>query len=158
MSTENAKQYDVYFAETILKYILSKDELSVALKLVKEGLIDLNWALEKSIAKVNTDILHESVEGRDFSDGSDATKIVSQGGDSPRFVVGNLGNKIGSRRVMGYNKVRKQINYFVIPYEAFEGKEEIKISIDRKTGEISSPTYGKYEVDSFEDMCNKENA
>ncbi len=31
MSTENAKQYDVYFAETILKYILSKDELSVTI-------------------------------------------------------------------------------------------------------------------------------
>tara|TARA_A100001201_G_scaffold142038_1_gene139093 strand:- start:643 stop:1182 length:540 start_codon:yes stop_codon:yes gene_type:complete len=103
----------------------------------------------------------ESGDGRDFSDDSDAKKSIVQF-HRGRYdaAINSIRNKLGTLRVIVYDKHNNKFHYFKIPKSAYGNISMIEISFNIKNGNESickpnrNTKWWAYEVDTFEELCN----
>ena len=173
-TTDNAIQYDVKVVKHLLHYLdYSKEKQKVLLELVEEGIVQRDRIVELAMAKVGGyDIT--SIDGQDFSDGSDAksTTSTARNNDKKRgswtnsFEVRKVATKVGALRVIGYNKILDKFHYFYIPHHAYKHlKSNLTITIESYTVHAGEPVFTgipdtnkkfwEYECATFEEMATK---
>jgi hypothetical protein len=105
-----------------------------------------------------------SVDGYDFvkieSDkpkplGDMKTCTAYKNGYSLKFAIRNAHNKQGYLYVVGYNPMNDKVYFFAIPPTVKRPKTILAITVCPKTGVITSNKYGKYQVNSWEEMALK---
>lgn len=117
---------------------------------------------ENAISR-HANLAKDSTEGRDFVDGSDAKKVVSvcrtkysdKRGyfDVNTYSVRGVANKRGTLRIMGYNKIRDDFDYFLIPYHAYRGQSMVEIYLCPYSGSVGTGSqYYRYKVSGFDDI------
>lgn len=173
-TTDNAIQYDVKVVKHLLHYLdYSKEKQKVLLELVKEGIVQRDRIVELAMAKVGGyDIT--SIDGQDFSDGSDAKSTTSsarnndvkRGAWMNSFEVRKVGTKVGALRILAYNKILDKFHYFFIPRNAYKHlKQNLTIVIETYTTKTGEPLFTgipntdkkfwEYECATFEEMATK---
>ena len=140
--------------------------------------------LELAGAAVNKSITLTLEKGRDASDNSDFKATSSKARNNIKqekrkgqpmgmsqwtnsYQVSGVSEKIGTVRVMGYNKYTKRFDYWAIPHSEYQGLDTIEIPIERyrvSTGETPTftgrPNYktskwDQWRCESFEEMAIK---
>lgn len=103
---------------------------------------------------LNIDVKKDSKAKKDFTNDGDKKIVTLSFNNYIRFRIRNCKDKIGTIYATAWNSIKQDYNYFAIPFSEHSGKKDsINIVVDRVTGEVTSPTYKKYQCDSFEDMC-----
>jgi hypothetical protein len=85
------------------------------------------------------------------------TAVLQKNGDKRRFVITNVGNKLGTIYAVAWNWMTEQVNFFAIPYHnratGHPGRG-YKIMVCPKTGKRTGGYYNlNCAYDSWEDMC-----
>jgi hypothetical protein len=140
--------------------------------------------LEIAGAAVNKSITLTLEKGRDASDNSDFKATSSKARNNIKqekkngvptgmgvwtnsYQISGVGEKIGTVRVMAYNKYTKQFDYWAIPHQAYKGLDKIEIPIERYRTSIGDapkftgrPNYttskwDQWRCESFEEMAIK---
>ena len=176
-TTDNAIQYDVKVVKHLLQYLeYSSEKEKMLLELVEEGVIQRDRVVELAMSKVGGYEI-TSIDGQDFSDGSDAKSVTSNArNNNPKlgvwtnsFEVPKVATKIGALRIIAYNKILEKFHYFYIPRNAFKHlKGSLSINIETFTSRIGEPLFTgipdlnkkfwEYECSSFIEMAmRKEN-
>jgi len=135
-------------------------------ELLLSGEIQISTMVENVMA-FNSDglFIKNSIDGMDFSDESDAKccTVINNGSKKagPKYTgrIAGIGAKIGTLRILCYNKFLDKFYYFKIPHSAYKhlthatyGSIDIQFKIDTK--ELSPNTkWAEYEVSSFEELC-----
>jgi hypothetical protein len=158
---ENSVAGDQTIFEDIISHAYSNfknmDPLVLLRKMVSDGVIQMDALFEKAIS-VKGKLERESVEGRDFVDGSDAKKAITRpliaSGQAPRRMatIKNIEGKHGVLRIIVAETLTGKTYYFKIPKEAYEGLLSIRIYFN----EDGSPKDGKwfqYECRTFKQLC-----
>lgn len=125
----------------------SSEEKAFARNMAWNGDIQAETLIETAMSKAGG-LVRESVDGRDFTDGSDAKKVVSQyrvvmdwnkGSEREQnsYAIRGIKNKTGMIRIVAYNKIRNKVEFFAIPYRAYKGKSAIEIALCPHTGVVS---------------------
>jgi hypothetical protein len=102
-------------------------------------------------------------KGRDFCDGGDAKKSISQfrNNDIARdlwtnsFAISGLSNKTGVIRAVCYSREQDKFYFFAIPYKAYKGMARVDILLDNSVGYrepkgIPKGKWTRYMVPTFE--------
>jgi len=173
-TTDNAIVYDIKLVEHLAPHLgpLSNSELKTLKKLTDLGIIQRDRVAEIAMSNAGgIDIT--SINGMDFSDGTDAKTVVSNArNNNPKrkqwtnsFDIKNVKTKTGDLRVVAYNKLQEKYHYFYIPYDAYKHlRNSLQIVIESYTsildpnftGKSQFPQttkYWEYECASFEEMC-----
>lgn len=157
---ENSVAGDQIIFEDIISHAYSNfknmDPLVLLRKMVSDGVIQMDALFEKAIS-VKGKLTRQSVEGRDFVDGSDAKKALTQPlieKYSHRRVatVTNIEGKHGALRVIVAETLTGKTYYFKIPKKAYKGIRCIRIYFNAD----GSPKDGKwfqYECRTFKQLC-----
>jgi hypothetical protein len=133
------------------------DPLVLLRKMVSEGVIQMDALFEQAIS-VKGKLKRESVEGRDFVDGSDAKKALTQPmveeNKTPRRVaqITNIVGKHGALRIIVGETLTGKTYYFKVPKQAYQGLRSIRIYFN----EDGSPKDGKwfqYQCNTFKELC-----
>lgn len=133
------------------------DPLLLLRKMVSDGVIQMDALVEKAIS-VQGKLKRESVEGRDFVDGSDAKKALTQPlvekGKAPRRVaaIKNIQGKHGVLRIIVAETLTGKTYYFRIPKKAYKGLLSLRIYFNQD----GSPKDGKwfnYQCRTFKQLC-----
>lgn len=140
--------------------------------------------LEIAGAAVNKGITLTLEKGRDASDNSDFKATSSKARNNIKqekkngkptgmsvwtnsYQVSGVGEKIGTVRVMAYNKYTKKFDYWAIPHEAYKDLDMIELPIERyrlSPGETptftgrpnyKSSKWDQWRCESFEEMAIK---
>ena len=172
-TTDNAVQYDILFLDELAKNVsdFDKAEIQTLEKSAELGWIQRDRVAETVVAKLaKLDVV--SIEGMDFSDGSDMKTVVSsyrnndkkRGGWSNSFEIRNIGTKTGALRIMAYNKLLKKFHYFFIPRYAYAHLNSVlTITIETGTCHIGEPNFTgiprgnkfwEFECASLQEMCD----
>lgn len=134
------------------------DPLALLRKMVGDGVIQMDALFEQAIS-VKGKLKRESVEGRDFVDGSDAKKALTQPavepGKTPRRVatITNIEGKHGALRIIVGETLTGKTYYFKVPRAAYAGLRHIRIYFN----EDGSPKDGKwfqYRVNTFKQLSS----
>lgn len=160
------KEFSEYFTQADLESLNSED------------------LLELAGAAVNKSITLTLEKGRDASDNSDFKATSSKARNNVKqekrkghptgmsvwtnsYQVSGVRDKIGTVRVMGYNKYTKRFDYWAIPHSEYQGLDTIEIPIERyrmSPGETptftgrpnySSSKWDQWRCESFEEMAIK---
>lgn len=157
---ENSVTGDQIIFEDIISHAYSNfknmDPLVLLRKMVSDGVIQMDALFEKAIS-VKGKLTRQSVEGRDFVDGSDAKKALTQPlieKYSHRRVatIRNIEGKHGALRVIVAETLTGKTYYFKIPKKAYKGLVCIRIYFNAD----GSPKDGKwfqYECRTFKQLC-----
>lgn len=162
-------KYDLKFFELLWSFAHPDRDLAhknFYKELVRAGEIQIETLLENAIANIGG-LVKESVNRKDFTDGSDAKKCVARFhsyGRSFGMPIKSIHTKIGKLRIMGYNPhpLKGTFHYFVIPHSAYEHitkTSNIEIPFSVKSGEIITSfsksvrvEWHKYQVNSFKEL------
>jgi hypothetical protein len=126
------------------------------------GEIQIETMLENCITKLGGP-QKTSMHYMDFDDESDAKKVCARYRSKGKGYDGQITGvikKIGSLRVMLYERITAEFYYFVIPVSAYKGLKHIEIPF-HLNGEPKRITrngiqkWWKYEVSSIEEMATK---
>ncbi len=124
-------------------------------EIMKTGEIQIETLIENALEAVGGP-KKNSTFGMDFEDGSDAKKscvgICSMG----RLYAGHVTRiitKVGSLRVMMYERIQDKFYYFFIPKESYYGYKLIEIPFTFSGEPKRKNKWWKYEVSSFEEMA-----
>ena len=167
--TENSIAGDVLLSDELLTKAYPNANTMRPIKLiermVKDGVIQVDALLERAIS-VHGKLKRESTTGRDFVDGSDAKKSTvgwckkTYRGKTKTTVstyrnarIANLKHKKGLLRVAVADKLTNKNYYFLIPYSAYKGHNEIDIRFTEKDGPLPVGRFYPYLVNSFKDIC-----
>jgi hypothetical protein len=162
-NTDEAIQYCEKFAELILPYFYKGERLKEAIRDASMGRLNLPRFSEELIAKLGGHKI-VSVHFADLDDGSDVKMIVS--GCELRY-NGSLGltyryclrkdriqNKTGKLRVIGWNKLREDFDFFVVPFSIHKQYNNLYLNINRKTKEPNG-RYARYRVHSLLELATR---
>lgn len=141
--------------------------------LVADGYLHIETMLENALANASAGQYRRIAEAyRDFTDGSDAKKAVSQyrnnirprPGVTPHWTnsirITGLERKRGLIRAVCYSKYADRFLFWAIPYEAYAGRAAVEINLDsyrHMPGPVlglpqGNLTLGCCEVASFEEL------
>lgn len=132
-------------------------------ELIQDGDLHIETLLENALAVASNGAYRRIAEYyRDFCDGSDAKKSVSQhrNNDIKRrqwtnsAAITGLSNKKGLIRALVYSKVQDKFYFFAIPYAAYQGKNRVDVLMDSSVGYkdpigIPRGKWTKCQVESF---------
>lgn len=172
MSTMAVTPEDYVFFDFLINRAFpdyTQEQVSLIRSLVDCGVVQIESLLEVALARSSNGSYTRVAEYyRDFSDNSDAKKVVScfRCNDQKRnqwtnsFQVRGLSCKTGLLRIMAYSKYAEQFYYFAIPNSEYSGRDLIEIRLDRFTGSgpheplgIPQGKWASYMVDSFEELA-----
>ena len=170
MSTALATNEDFKFFDFLAPYrwpTKSKRTIALYRELVADGDLQIETVLENSLVQASEGRFTRVAETvRDFCDGGDAKKAVSQfrNNDKVRdqwmnsFAITNLKNKTGVIRALCYSREQDKFYFFAIPYKAYNGINRIDIMLDQSTGYrapvgIPKGKWARYQVESFERLA-----
>lgn len=144
------------------------------LKRARRGNFQMSQVLEEAIELRSQEIReiplkNVDLQGMDFDDGSDlksCTLSLTKNGyktrpdgtkyqsDAVKGSISGMKNKRGDIRVVLWNDVLKQVEFYFLPAEAIPElttyKDSIAITANRKTGVVKK--IAAYRVDSFDDL------
>jgi hypothetical protein len=171
-SLDNVNE-DVMFYNVLKRYtrdVIGFDDKR-NIKMVMNGIIQIDALLELAISNV-ANIKRTPVHGKDFSDDSDSKKVTSnwrnndikRGSWTNSYSIKNIHTKVGTLRVMAYNRVKNCFDYYRIPREAYShlNSKSLDITLDAFVGCYEEPTpiggstktkWNAYKVSSFEAMA-----
>lgn len=170
MSTALATNEDFKFFDFLAPYRWpnkSAEEIALYRDLVKDGDLQIETVLENALVNACRGAYTRVAEmARDFCDGGDAKKSVSQfrNNDKVRdqwmnsFAITNLKNKTGVIRALCYSREQDKFYFFAIPYKAYNGMNRIDILLDQSSGYrkpegIPKGKWTRYQVDSFKRLA-----
>jgi hypothetical protein len=170
MSTALVTPEDYKFFDFLAPYQwpdLNKKEIKLLRDQVKNGIIQIETLLENALVNASKGQYTRVAEvSRDFCDGSDAKKAISQfrNNDIARdhwsnsFAITNLKNKRGVIRSVCYSKEQKEFYFFSIPYKAYKGRTRVEVSLDTSVGYrvpkgIPHGKWTRYQLTSFERLA-----
>ena len=170
MSTALATTEDFKFFDFLAPYrwpAKSKKQIQAYRELVEDGDLQIETLLENALVKDSKETYTRVAEVcRDFCDGGDAKKSVSQfrNNDIARdhwmnsFAITNLKNKTGVIRAVCYSREQDKFYFFAIPYKSYKGMARIDIMLDNSTGYrepmgIPKGKWTRYMVPSFERLA-----
>lgn len=176
-TTDNAVQYDLKMVNQFVPYLnLEAEEIQALIKFTEMGIIQRETLAEVVMTKLGN-FKGDSIDGRDFTDGTDCKTVTSasrnndkkRGGWMNSFEIRNIKTKTGDLRVVAYNKLLDKFHYFYIPNHAFAHlKTALTIVIESYTCHNGEPNFTgiprrtnkfwEYEVGSFEELCEMEPA
>ncbi len=138
---------------------------------VIDGQLQLSTFIENSVA-VQAGLTRDSKNGVDLSDGSEVKGATSsfrennieRGSYMHTYEIRNVHTKTGPLRVIGYNILSEQFEYYFIPNkEITHLKKVLTLPIETATGWPFDPPFtgirsGKskwhqFQINSFEDLC-----
>jgi len=144
------------------QWCIEKDEhitKAVLDKLMLAGELDISTVYENVLAyQSKGTYVKESVDGRDFSDGSDAKKVsvVFHRGrhDAP---VRGITTKTGLLRVLLHDPFNDEFFFFKIPHRAYKNLGVIEIQFghgqnQRRAQPNRGTKWWRYEVDTLEQL------
>jgi hypothetical protein len=169
MSTALATQEDYKFFDFLAQYrwpTKSKKQVQAYRELVADGDLQIETILENALVQACRGAYTRVAEtARDFCDGGDAKKSVSQFRNNDiakdmwmnSFAITNLKNKTGVIRALCYSREQDKFYFFAIPYKAYKGKNRIDIMLDNSSGYrepigIPKGKWTRYQVESFEQL------
>lgn len=177
-SEKLTERNQVFLKKLLFPYHPSFQQKSLSqLKLVcsLSDVLDIPRLVEEVMAH-HGQLQREDVEGRDFSDGSECKMIslrqVSNSPNSFMATVRNVYGKTGSVRLVIYNIVSNDLDYFFLPKERLADLiscpsrfslddharrrmySSIHISFNKITGRYN---LGEFQVASFLDLMNQQN-
>ena len=127
-------------------------------RMVSEGVIQMDALVEQAIS-LQGKLPRQSAEGRDFVDGSDAKKALTQPlvepGKSSRRVatIKNIMGKHGALRVIVAETLTGKIYFFKIPKKAYRGLGQIRIYFN-EDGSPKDGKWFKYRCYNFQELCS----
>jgi Mor family transcriptional regulator len=158
---ENSVEGDKIIFEDIMKHAYANfrnmDPERLLRRMVQDGVIQIDALFEQAIS-VQGKLARQSVEGRDFADGSDAKKALTQplveAGKTPRRVapITNIEGKHGSLRIIVGETVTGKTYYFKVPKRAYRGLRSIRIYFN-ENGTPKDGKWFRYRVNTFEELC-----
>ena len=170
MSTALATTEDFKFFDFLSPYRWpdkSKKQIQAYRELVEDGDLQIETILENALVKTCRGAYTRVAEtARDFCDGGDAKKSVSQfrNNDIARghwmnsFAITNLKNKTGVIRALCYSREQDKFYFFAIPHKAYRGMARIDIMLDNSTGSrepigIPKGKWTRYIIPTFERLA-----
>lgn len=170
MSTALATTEDFKFFDFLSPYRWpDKGEMQIQAyrELVEDGDLQIETLLENALVKTCRGAYTRVAEtARDFCDGGDAKKSVSQfrNNDIARdhwmnsFAITNLKNKTGVIRALCYSREQDKFYFFAIPHKAYRGMARIDIMLDNSTGwskpiGIPKGKWTRYMIPTFERLA-----
>ncbi len=159
--TENSIRGDRLIFDNIMDYAYKnwrdKNPLELLEQMVSHGVLQIDALVEQAISRKGG-LKRESVEGRDFEDGSDAKKANTQWlieDTQTRRVatIKNIQGKQGVLRIIVAETLTDHVYYFKVPRRAYRGLKQISIYFNGD----GSPKAGKwfeYEVSTFEELSS----
>jgi hypothetical protein len=168
MATKDSNiQYDIKFFDFLWSYTEESKMYGSKFKayhkrLLLKGEIQISTMAENVMA-YNSDGLYvkASGDGMDFSDESDAktcsvtTNSNKTAGLRLTAIVRGIGNKIGTLRVICYNRFNGKFYFFVIPHSVYNHlKDTLDIPFDINTHELKPNwKYIECQVSTFKELC-----
>lgn len=170
MSTALATTEDFKFFDFLAPHrwpTKSKKQIQAYRELVEDGDLQIETILENALVQACRGAYTRVAEtARDFCDGGDAKKSVSQfrNNDIARdhwmnsFAITNLKNKTGVIRAVCYSREQDKFYFFAIPYKAYKGMARIDIMLDNSTGYrepigIPKGKWTRYMIPTFEQLA-----
>ena len=170
MSTAMATEADFRFFDFLAPYRWpdkNQKQITIYRELVKNGDLELSTVLENALAQCSRGRYQRTATAyRDFSDGSDAKKVVSQFRNNHiakkqwtnSFAISGLAKKEGLIRAVCYSIYNDRFYFYAIPHRAYRGRKRIDITLDCSIGyrEPKGIPKGKwccYQVESFERLA-----
>jgi Mor family transcriptional regulator len=160
--SENFQKGDHLIFDKIIHYAydnIGEHTYDILKSMVSDGVLQIETLVEQAISKTGN-LKRESVEGRDFADGSDAKKAITQplveaGRNSYRRVatIKNILGKHGSLRVVVSETETGKVYYFSIPKHAYQGLYSIRIYFNWDGTPKTDSKWFRYRCDTFEEMC-----
>lgn len=160
--TENSIAGDQLIFEDIMAHAYANfknmDPMVLLRKMVSHGVIQMDALFEQAIS-VKGRLARQSEEGRDFVDGSDAKKALTQPmvepNKTPRRVaqITNIEGKHGALRIIVGETLTGKTYYFKVPKRAYQGLRSIRIYFN----EDGTPKDGKwfqYRVNTFKELSS----
>ena len=163
--TENSVAGDQIIFEDIMEHAYANfrnmDPTTLLRKMVSHGVLQIDALFEQAIS-VKGRLKRESTEGRDFVDGSDAKKALTQslveytytGTRVARRVatITNIEGKHGVLRIIVGETLTGKTYYFRVPRRDYIGLRSIRIYFN----EDGTPKDGKwfqYQCHTFKELC-----
>ena len=170
MSTALATTEDFKFFDFLSPYRWpdkGEKQIQAYRELVEDGDLQIETLLENALVKTCRGAYTRVAEtARDFCDGGDAKKSVSQfrNNDIARdhwmnsFAITNLKNKTGVIRALCYSREQDKFYFFAIPHKAYRGMARIDIMLDNSTGwskpiGIPKGKWTRYMIPTFERLA-----
>jgi hypothetical protein len=170
MSTALATAEDYKFFDFLAPYRWphkTKQQITEYRELVADGDLQIETVLENALVQTCRSAYTRVAEmSRDFCDGGDAKKAVSQfrNNDIARdhwtnsFAITNLKNKTGVIRAVCYSREQDKFYFFAIPYKAYKSMARVDISLDSSTGwrqpiGIPKGKWTRYIIPTFERLA-----
>lgn len=170
MSTALATTEDFKFFDFLSPYRWpdkGEKQIQAYRELVEDGDLQIETLLENALVKTCRGAYTRVAEtARDFCDGGDAKKSVSQfrNNDIARdhwmnsFAITNLKNKTGVIRALCYSREQDKFYFFAIPHKAYRGMARIDIMLDNSTGwskpiGIPKGKWTRYMIPTFEQLA-----
>jgi hypothetical protein len=167
MSTALATAEDFKFFDFLAPYrwpYKTKKQIAEYRELVADGDLQIETVLENALVQTCRGAYTRVAEkGRDFCDGGDAKKSISQfrNNDIARdlwtnsFAISGLSNKTGVIRAVCYSREQDKFYFFAIPYKAYKGMARVDILLDNSVGYrepkgIPKGKWTRYMVPTFE--------
>lgn len=160
--TEHSVKGDNIIFDDIMEHAYANfknmDPLVLLRKMVSHGVVQMDALFEQAISTRGR-LQRQSTEGRDFVDGSDAKKALTQPmieeGKTPRRVaqITNIEGKHGSLRIIVAETLTGKTYYFKVPKRAYQGLRSIRIYFN----EDGTPKDGKwfqYRVNTFKELAS----
>lgn len=159
--TEHSILGDNIIFEDIIEHayanVRNMDPMVLLRKMISHGVIQVDALFEQAIS-VKGRLKRDSVEGRDFVDGSDAKKAMTQwlheSGKQTRRVatITNIEGKQGVLRIIVGETLTGKTYYFKVPKRAYRDLRSIRIYFN----EDGTPKDGKwfqYQCHTFKELC-----
>ena len=145
----------------------SPEKIALYRELVEHGDLHIETLLENALAMTSQGQYTRVAEAyRDYSDGSDAKKSVSQfrnnnislGRWTNSAAITGLKKKTGLIRALVYSQYQDRFYFFAIPHSAYAGMDRVDIIMDTSTGYqepqgIPKGKWTAYQVDTFERLA-----
>lgn len=159
-TTDNSIPLDLKFFDELYDHRYPQstaEDRAMRRKMCEDGEIQIETMLENAICLAGG-LTKDSVDHRDFTDGSDAKKVVSQyrrktKGDANGYLIPKVTNKTGTLRIMAWNKLAGRFDYFVIPNKAYRHTSTLEITLCIYSGDTGYGQYRKYQVKNFKEMA-----
>jgi hypothetical protein len=145
----------------------SKKQIAEYRELVADGYLQIETMVENALVAASNGKYTRIAEAyRDYTDGSDAKKAVSQFRNNNKtrntwmntFAISSLSKKKGLIRAVCYSREQSKFYFFAIPHFMYTGKARVDIILDQSTGykEPNGIPQGKWAiclVESFERLA-----
>lgn len=173
MSTKESNlTNEVRYLDAFLKYAhpdASSEKINVIYELFHAREIQISSFVENVIAALNPKLIVESVNGRDFNDGSDAKHATVRMGRNDDYYGANISsthNKNGTLRVIVYEIMQDKFYFFLIPFSYYsQYKDGFNIPFHINTGypqrHVNSTAKANFwdcEVKTIQDLANHINS